>query len=331
MNDHTLRLPAATRYRFRFVLEEPMRPAPYLGSAWRGLLGHGLRRVACVTARKHCDGCPLLEACIYNRLFESRTAAPDAGRHRVRPHPFVLEPVQPRTGERLEAGDVIELGITLLSDMHTALPFLVQAMHQAGRRGLGRRGGRFRTVALFQETDLGSDRWTLVWNPDAGKLSPVEPKPMVPLEPPRTLAIELLTPLRMKFGGRLVRPETFSSDLFLTQLWRRIRDLAHHYGGGDGDPVVSLPQERPEGVETLDAALEWRDWTRYSSRQRCHMKMGGLVGRWRLPESAVARWWPLLWYGQWLHLGKGTSMGLGHYRLQEVGKLAVRASEAEVS
>jgi CRISPR/Cas system endoribonuclease Cas6 (RAMP superfamily) len=49
------------------------------------------------------------------------------------------------------------------------------------------------------------------------------------------------------------------------------------------------------------------------------MKMGGLVGELRLRGPGLATFWPALWHGQWVHLGKGTSFGLGAYRLEAVG------------
>ncbi|MGV6989749.1 CRISPR system precrRNA processing endoribonuclease RAMP protein Cas6 [Testudinibacter sp. P80/BLE/0925] len=60
--------------------------------------------------------------------------------------------------------------------------------------------------------------------------------------------------------------------------------------------------------------LRWRDWTRFSSRQQQTMQLGGLVGEWQLNRvsSRVAQ---LLYLGQWLHVGKNASFGLGKYQI----------------
>jgi CRISPR/Cas system endoribonuclease Cas6 (RAMP superfamily) len=64
--------------------------------------------------------------------------------------------------------------------------------------------------------------------------------------------------------------------------------------------------------------VEWQDWTRYSSRQRTRMQMGGIVGSAELDTAGMdSEGWAGLWLGQWLHIGKQTSMGLGHYRLSQ--------------
>jgi CRISPR/Cas system endoribonuclease Cas6 (RAMP superfamily) len=46
------------------------------------------------------------------------------------------------------------------------------------------------------------------------------------------------------------------------------------------------------------------------------MQMGGLVGEIVVELAEGSPLWPYLWLGQWLHAGKGTSMGLGHYTIQ---------------
>jgi hypothetical protein len=83
-------------------------------------------------------------------------------------------------------------------------------------------------------------------------------------------------------------------------------------------PFVIEPAEG--GAREL--ALTWRDWTRYSSRQQTTMQMGGLTGRLGVDLGGHERLWPYLWLGQWTHAGKGTSMGLGRYRLATVARSA---------
>jgi CRISPR/Cas system endoribonuclease Cas6 (RAMP superfamily) len=63
--------------------------------------------------------------------------------------------------------------------------------------------------------------------------------------------------------------------------------------------------------------LRWLDWTRYSSRQQQEMTLGGAVGTWRFtaPADTLAALWPWLWLGQWLHIGKNATMGMGGYTM----------------
>ena len=63
--------------------------------------------------------------------------------------------------------------------------------------------------------------------------------------------------------------------------------------------------------------MRWHDWTRYSSRQRQEMTLGGALGRWTLhgQSDTLSALWPWLWLGQWLHVGKNATMGMGGYML----------------
>jgi CRISPR/Cas system endoribonuclease Cas6 (RAMP superfamily) len=47
------------------------------------------------------------------------------------------------------------------------------------------------------------------------------------------------------------------------------------------------------------------------------MKLGGLMGILTIPDEAIEAMWPLLWLGQWVHIGKATTFGLGVYRLDQ--------------
>jgi DNA-nicking Smr family endonuclease len=52
------------------------------------------------------------------------------------------------------------------------------------------------------------------------------------------------------------------------------------------------------------------DLHRYSARQQAEIDLHGVTGSLDLPTGPGALW-PLLAAAQWLHLGKGTVMGLG--------------------
>ena len=45
------------------------------------------------------------------------------------------------------------------------------------------------------------------------------------------------------------------------------------------------------------------------------MVLGGALGRWTL-QGDLAPFWPLLHLGQWLHVGKNATFGLGRYRME---------------
>ena len=85
------------------------------------------------------------------------------------------------------------------------------------------------------------------------------------------------------------------------------------------DPGTVLDEARRCPVSPQ--ALHWKDWQRYSSRQKNYQKHGGILGQLRLPTPAahISHLWPLLWWGQYTHAGKGAVMGLGAYRVRSGG------------
>ncbi len=309
------RLPDVARFCFRLEALDPIRLPAFAGSALRGLLGFGLRRTACVTRQPVCDGCLLRTTCVYSTLFESPAADSGAGGRYTRlPHPFVLDQVQ-ALGETLAPGETFALGINLIGPAQAQVPYLIGALQTAGQRGLGKGGSRFRVAALEREQTLGAGDWTPVYTPQTGAYLATPPADLPQLAPaPSRLRLRLLTPLRIKRRGHLVGPSEFEPAHLLYPLGERISLLAQHYAVRSGAPWDRL-RPQAEGVQIEHRALRWQDWTRYSSRQDTLMEMGGLLGELHLTGPGLAAFWPALDYGQWVHVGKGTSFGLGAYAL----------------
>lgn len=114
--------PPLASYRFDFIADEPIRLPPYAGSAWRGLLGQGLRRTVCVTRQPNCSGCLLFESCLYSSLFESPPRDPaDQARYTAVPHPFVLQ-VAPREPLEIPPDAGFGFGLQLIGSANGALP-----------------------------------------------------------------------------------------------------------------------------------------------------------------------------------------------------------------
>jgi len=304
------------RVRFHCQALDPIRLPRYSGSAWRGLLGHSLRRSVCVTRAPTCDGCLLRSHCVYSTFFETPPAcAKTAKRYSALPHPFVLEP--PPAGEREFApGEPLNLGLTLIGAAGDLLPYLIHALQRAGERGLGREDGRFRLLEVTQETALGSDRWKSVFKSDTGTLRSLRSHAPTLGACPEAVQLELLTPLRIKQRAHYVCPAELDARALLGTLASRVQLLAELYASPQAPPATpdrGALHAAIDQVHVETSALRWVDWTRYSSRQRTHMQLGGLLGQLRLSGPSVTPLWPLIALGQWLHLGKNTSFGLGRY------------------
>jgi len=149
---------------------------------------------------------------------------------------------------------------------------------------------------------------------------PATPAAGSPLSPPgprqpaiNVLEMELLTPLRLKYGNHL--GATLPFHVLIRAALRRVASLCRYHGDGDPDLDYRGLTARAQAVATDETGLRWFDWERYSSRQDQKMLMGGLVGRVRYTGD-LDEFLPLLRFCEQVHLGKQTTFGLGQIRLK---------------
>ena len=64
---------AIKTYRFYFKTQSAVRLPIFAGSAWRGALGHSLKKIVCVVRNMPCNLCLLKNACAYSIVFETPT------------------------------------------------------------------------------------------------------------------------------------------------------------------------------------------------------------------------------------------------------------------
>jgi hypothetical protein len=131
--------------------------------------------------------------------------------------------------------------------------------------------------------------------------------------------------LRFRYQESYVNPANFTFGGLFRNLLRRIALLMEFHEG------TALAVSFREMVEVGDAVglegaqMVWVDWTRYSSRQQTRMQMGGMLGMFAVDVGQAPGIWPYLQLGQYTHVGKATSMGLGRYTVHERYEEAVGA------
>ncbi|MEZ5592586.1 MAG: CRISPR system precrRNA processing endoribonuclease RAMP protein Cas6 [Gammaproteobacteria bacterium] len=304
------------RYQFNFSADSAFRLPDYAGSAWRGAFGRALKRLVCVTREPVCANCLLYRSCSYPYIFET---PPDPGlgvmtQASAAPHPYVLTPA-PGRGERA-AGATVTLGLTLLGHSLRQLPYIVHALAQAGQHGLTAARAPLTLRTVWQQDEAGD--WQLIYCPDTGLQSRLQPlpaiTPSVPPCPPR-LTLTLITPLRIKRGGHFATPDRFDFATLFSGLLRRISLLMQFHGEAALSTDFAALSQQARAIPLRRTELYWREYTRYSSRQKTSMQLGGVVGQIELDGHDLAPFWPYLWLGQWTHAGKMTSMGLGRYSI----------------
>lgn len=310
MNDSAILLPVA-RYRLEFEVTSPLSLPAYAGSTLRGAWGMALRTSACLTRAPVCDGCALLYTCPYAALFETRPPrerVPTLQDFSQVPRPYVIEP--PVLGERLYVpGERLAFHIVLAGRALEQLRLIIEAHVRAFRRGVGKGNG---TAELRRVVHEGPPE-RVVLERAGGTIAPHAPTlPPVPELGP-AVVLRFHSPLRLQTNGRPTPVEELTARRLLMALVRRVALLAEFHGSGPLTLDFAALARQAETIAS-DTALRWHDWARWSNRQRRSMALGGYLGDWRLTGD-LAPFAPFLHLGQWLHVGKEATFGLGGYQL----------------
>lgn len=307
------------RYRLEFVTQTSSQFPRYAGSMWRGAFGHALKRAVCITRLPSCSECLLKEHCAYSQIFETPAGRePLLSKINHAPHPYIIEPLQ-TSGAGFEVGEVLRIGLTVVGRANQQLPYLIHAFQQLGELGLGKAQVRLQLQAVYQEVALGVDEWSVIYQPTQQLQALASTLHCVPSVPER-VQLRWLTPFRAKHQEHLVVPSGFIPEIFMVGLVRRLSLLAAYWDEplSEVDTVVEQVQAAVSSVVLEERALYWQEWARFSNRQQRLVQMDGIMGSVVWSGVGLARCWEWLWWGQWLHAGKGTVMGLGGYELVRV-------------
>ncbi len=347
-----------TAHRLRFVTEvqTPVELNEHQGSALRGALFHALRNRFCNNREaEECAACPLVAACPV--AFLVSTLRPESERGRDVPRPFTIQPPLPRrdnahdppedagTGSghpveregrlafRYEPGESLEFGLTLYARALQLFPYVVLAVSEFERGGLGRRtrqeGGHYRrgTLAIreiWAENPLTGERRPVLRSGDRMVHVPDVPithaqVTAVPVPPPgATVTLRFRTPVRLIEEGALVKPDRFRFRPFFQRLMERLEALSGHFS----DTPLAFEDPRgliaaAERVAVVENRLRWEEVWSYSARWRGRSPLSGLLGSVSLRAEDWAPFWPWLLWGQFTHVGKDAVKGNGWYRVGE--------------
>ena len=292
-------------YSLTFQLRDHFSWSSHPGSTLRGIWGKALRELSCSQKeRDRCEGCPMAFECVYAHVFMPRILVQEP-----QPSPFVpyvIEP--PRSQHTWEKGDCFQFKWIVFNKALPMLHLLLQAWVLAFKKGIGPKRVRGDLVSVVLEQDgvcYGSDD---------------EPfyAPQLTIPDIQATSIELrhLSPMRIELSKKPLHPRELNPKEMIISLLRRI-DLCCTDQTYFGTNERYKPYIEAAKRLHFEGQLEWEDEQRYSFRQMQKIPLGGVVGHWRWfgQEDDLSLLTPLLYIGQWLHVGKETVFGLGLYEL----------------
>jgi len=317
----------------------------YKGSTFRGGMLAGFKREVCLTPDGKCETCPLTKHCSYYSLFESYQFASSLGVSMS----YIIEP--PLTERRMfDAGDTLEFSIVLIGKATVYWNLLIYAVKKLGQTiGIGRRVDGRRGKFLLKRVDsvgLGDSSVTVYsaehefqhdkpitltgedvarvgdTNLQVNELTYQHTKQNAISD---KYVLRFLTPVcfieNVRDGSSATRKHfvtDFDFALLMQELIRRLGGLSEAYCEGHRPELKNL-LERVSDVRTAKSLLFREYVERYSRRQDLRHPIGGLKGFLQL-EGNLEPFMPYLRLGEWLHLGKQTTFGLGQYQITEVKK-----------
>lgn len=291
---------------------EPITLPPYKGSTLRGGFGHAFKKVVCTIRNKECDDCLLKSRCIYSYVFE--TPPPQDSqilrKYEKAPHPFVIEPPF-ETKTHYQPGDTVNFGLILLGKAAEYLPYFIYTFEELGKIGIGKGRGRYelREVSCEGRQIYNSVERQLKSTPPCSPSLLKRGSGGVGSDS-HFLTLNFLTPTRIVINNDLIVEPEFHQ--IIRPLLRRISTISYFHYGERLDLDFKGLIERAQTVKVKERHTEWYDWERYSARQDVRMSLGGFVGKMTF-EGELGEFMEFIELGEMLHVGKGTSFGLGKY------------------
>ncbi|MDR4497171.1 MAG: CRISPR system precrRNA processing endoribonuclease RAMP protein Cas6 [Candidatus Scalindua sp.] len=309
------------KFCFTIRAEEDISLPAYKGAVLRGGFGYTFKKIVCIQrSKRECSECLLNKSCVYSYVFE--TAPPEDTKvlrlYRAVPHPFVIEPTL--NGDRIiKQGDSIRFNLILIGRAVDYLPYFIFTFTELGKQGLGKNRSKFTLEKVeamgidgegepiyTRDSEILKNNYPLL---DASQLNHMDRRGNN-----NNIEVEFLTPLRVKYEGKIT--DTIEFHVLFRNLIRRISSLYYFHCGRELECDFREMIEEAKSIKTSSIRLHWFDWERYSTRQKQKMTLGGVLGNVQY-EGNLEPFLQLLKLGEYIHVGKGTSFGLGKYRIRE--------------
>ncbi len=284
----------------------------FKGNVFRGSLGKALRRLTCASGLDDCKNCLLSNNCIYSRIFESFNPGVNQsilGKVEKAPHPFIID-VDEKNRLEYSMNQDIRFRLTLIGEAMKYISYFILAFIDIGAYGIGSTRGCFK---IKQVRAAGQE----IYNPLKKQVtldfdSIPGTRFMGEKWDKGCLNISLETPLRLKYSHRFQKQITF--PMIASNLLRRLYLLANHYCEGPVSVDMKELIEMSKKVVLVNSEIYWHQQERYSYRQNRGVSMAGVSGTLDF-KGDFNPFIAFLRIGEYLHLGKGTSFGLGKIKI----------------
>lgn len=295
------------------------------GSALRRAISEALWGRFCANKdAPKCAECVLVRVCPVATLVAPMREGEQQGDEQS-PRPYVVRPPHGHV-QHYDPGETLQFGLGLFGPATDLFPFLLIAVDNLERGGLGRKlevnQGQRGTVQVEQIVAVHPlTEQTRVLYQRGSPLVQIPGLPVQPAQvaayaaglPPDRLTIHFKTPLRLVHHQRLVKQ--IALQPLLQQLIMRLDALCQIYGSGPLELDVPRLLELAKRVSVVDDRTCWVDVINQSFLQHRRISTGGLIGRATFVGDLTELRTLLVW-GSLLHVGQNAVKGGGWYEIE---------------
>ncbi|KWT92183.1 CRISPR-associated protein Cas6 [Candidatus Magnetominusculus xianensis] len=236
------------------------------------------------------------------------------GKYEQVPHPFIIEPPDD-SGRVFNTSERLCFNLILVGKAINYLPYFILAFIELGTIGLGRGRGKYRLINV-------KDGDKTVYDIDDRQINPGLPKELIISEifnfenvSEEDIKLRFITHARILDNRDFVVKLDF--HILVKTLMRRLHML-YYFHCNEKESLWKHNEiiDKAKEVKIAENTSKWHDWERYSSRQGIRMKMGGLKDTITY-RGKIEPFLSIITAGEVLHIGKGTSFGLGKYVIIE--------------
>ncbi|WP_188007125.1 CRISPR system precrRNA processing endoribonuclease RAMP protein Cas6 [Photobacterium damselae] len=214
-----------------------------------------------------------------------------------------------------QKGELIECELTLFGQACELAGVVADAILQSPQQahiGLGRDRTPYRVLAIASYTPQGlraglHTHTLLDW---------LDTLP-APVALEQEVAMNLMTPMRVKRHGQIMKQPITEAVFWAQQCVRRLQLLSRFWVCDEPALFEAIQDELrlAQGVHSEGQAFTYfEDWQRYSLKQKEQLPFGGMKGHISFYGELYALL-PFLKIGELLHIGGKTTFGLGKYQL----------------
>jgi hypothetical protein len=235
------------------------------------------------------------------------------------PRPFIVDPPDTRQASH---GQKVQFRLALSGRMVEHIPYIVLAYRQLGIVGIGKGRGRYKLLGVRCVDPLNERLPAQVFDGTENRFFPKNIFTTTLEAVQRRyggvrankLLVRFRSPTHLKTRGRAPQ-EAPEFEHLLRAVLRRYSDLAALYG--DGRPTLDYKGlvDQARTVKLVSSNLQYfRQWG-YSRRKGEQTPTEGITGSITY-EGDFEPYMPYLIFGQWLHVGKQATFGMGKYELE---------------